>query len=103
MTDLRFQPYLHAITDDDQEPFNDVPDVLDNTIAPPAISSKRASRLSAPFPTFLYASEPPPITARNKQRVRPSAAQLGELKALYAVSQHPSRDARESLGRRIGM
>ncbi|KIJ33194.1 hypothetical protein M422DRAFT_35565 [Sphaerobolus stellatus SS14] len=58
---------------------------------------------TAPFPTFLYASEPPPLTARNKQRVRPSPSQLQALKELYAVSAHPSREVRESLGQRIGM
>lgn len=75
----------------------------DEHIAPPAMSTRRVARISAPFPTFLYASEPPPVTARNKQRVRPSAAQLAELKALYAATPHPAREVREALGRRIGM
>ncbi|KAF8575734.1 hypothetical protein K439DRAFT_1623379 [Ramaria rubella] len=90
-----FHPYEHDSSHDDS--------LHDDPIAPPALSNKRASRLSAPFPTFLYASEPPPVTARNKQRVRPSAAQLAELKALYTVTAHPPRDAREALGHKIGM
>lgn len=84
---------FHAYEHDDE----------DDAVAPPAMSPKRAARLSAPFPTFLYASEPPPPTARNKQRVRPSAGQLAELRGVYAATPHPTRDVREALGRRIGM
>lgn len=41
--------------------------------------------------------------AARKGRSRPSAAQTEELRKLYDVNPHPSKEEREELGVRIGM
>jgi hypothetical protein len=51
----------------------------------------------------LYESDTAGSSAARKGRSRPTAAQTEELRKLYDVNPHPSKEEREELGVRIGM
>lgn len=52
---------------------------------------------------FEHESHAAAVAAARKGRSRPSAAQTEELRKLYDMNAHPSKEEREELGVRIGM
>jgi hypothetical protein len=44
-----------------------------------------------------------PENMPRKMRIRPTPQQMEELKKLYNINPHPTKDEREDLGERIGM
>lgn len=77
----------------------------------------RHSRMSTPLGSMEYSPAFPALDSDNRHvfdseistgsprrvRVRPTPKQTEELRRLYSIHTHPSREEREALGDRIGM